>query len=332
LMARLKYSYSPSGRNFSLGGSYSLSDESRFERGLRYVEVEPGFGKFIFEDSQYIPDPNGNYLEIEEILSSQAEVKKGERSFNLYYNPNNLYLRFGSNITEELLSDGRRTAVWVVPFLSDGGESYLYRKLYYTGDLKLLRSSGFYMINLSGSYNYESRRIGGSDFEKYEQVLKTTIREKSRSWHFLQEGSFFKYKRDSYYLSGGNIDGYKIKASAIKHIFGSQINGELFYRSARDDNGSKSKQYSATIAPALRFANRGETVVSMMGYFQELTGPASFSYRLTENLSGKKGGVWSIRSEYRVGHDIKFVLSFGGRFSDERKPRITGRGELIATF
>ncbi len=332
LMARIKYSYSPSGRNYSIGGSYSLSDENRYERGLRYIEVEPGFGKFIFEDSQYIPDPNGNYIEIEEILSNQAAVKKGERSFNLFYNPDNLYLRFGSNITEELLSDGQRTALWIVPFLSDSKESYLYRRLYYTSDIKLVRSSGFYIINLSGSYNFESRRVGGVDFEKYEQVLKTTIRQKSGSWYFSQEGSYFKYQRDSYYLSAGNIDGYKISVSTIKNIANSQISGELSFRSAEDDNGSQSKQYSAKIAPALRFANRGETVVSIMGYFQELTGGNFSSYRLTENLSGKKGGVWSIRSEYRVGRDIKFVLSFGGRFSDQRKPRNTGRGELIASF
>ncbi len=332
LMARIKYSYTPSGDNFSIGGSYSLSDENRYERGLRYIEVEPGFGKYIYEDSQYIPDQNGNYIEIEEILSNQASVKKGERSFNLFYNPENLYFRLSSNITEELLSEGQRTALWIIPFLSDKKESYLYRRLYYTSDIKLMRSSGFYIINITGSYNYESRRVGGADFEKYEQVLKITIRQKSGSWFFFQEGSYFKYQRDSYYLSAGNIDGYKISASTVKNIANSQISGELSFRSARDDTGSESKQYSAKFAPALRFANRGETVLSIMGYFQELTGGNFSSYRLTENLSGKKGGVWSIRSEYRVGSDIKFVLSFGGRFSDDRKPRNTGRGELIASF
>ncbi len=332
LMARVKYSYSPAGRNFSLGGSYSLSDENRFEKGLRYIEVEPGLGKFIFEDSQYIPDPNGNYIKIEEILSGQASVKMGERSFNLYYNPDNLYIRLGSHITEELLSGGRRTALWVVPFLSDNKESYLYRRLYYTGDIKLIRLSGYYLINLSGSYSLESRRIGGADFEKYERMLKTTVREKSGSWQFFQEGIYFKYLRDSYYLSAGDIDGYKIAAGTIKHISGSQISGELSFRSAWDVNGSASKQYSATIAPALRFADRGETVISIMGYIQELAGGTLSSYRLTENLSGERGGVWSVRSEYRVGRDIKFVVSFGGRFSDEKKPRITGRGELIASF
>ena len=216
-------------------GSYSLSDENRFERGLRYIEVEPGFGKFIFEDSQYIPDPNGNYIEIDEILSSQAPVKKGERAFNLYYNPKEIYLRFGSSITEELLSEGKRTALWIIPFWSDKKQSYLFRKLYYTGVIKLLRSTGFYIVNLSGSYTFESRRIGGLDFEKFEKILKTTIREKSGNWHFRQEGSYFEYLRDSYYLSAGNVNGYKIGTGVIKHFSESQINGSLFYRQAEDE-------------------------------------------------------------------------------------------------
>jgi len=243
-----------------------------------------------------------------------------------------LYFRFGSNITEELLSGGKRTAYWLIPFISDKKEAYLFRKIYYTGDIKLIRFSGFYIINLSGTYNYESRRVVGSDFEKYEQILKTTIREKTGDWHLSQEGSYFKYQRDSYYLSAGNIDGYKISANVIKHIKGSQVMGELSFRSAREDNGSKSKQYRVTFSPAVRVANRGETVLSIMGYVQELAGNLFSSYRLTENLSGKKGGVWSLRSEYRVGSDIKFILSFGGRFSNDKKPRTTGRGELIASF
>ncbi|MCP4706028.1 MAG: hypothetical protein GY865_15625 [candidate division Zixibacteria bacterium] len=332
LMAQIKYSYTPSISNLSIGGSYSLSDESRYERGLNYIEVEPGFGKFIFEDSQYIPDQFGDHIKVEEILSNQATVKKGERSFDLFYNPKDIYIRLGSNITEELLANGKRGALWIIPFLSDGKESYLYRRLNYKSDIKMIRYSGYYIINLSGSYKYESRRVGGADFEKYEQVFKTTIREKAGRWHFSQEGSYFKYQRDSYYLSAGNIDGYKIKADVIRYFGGSQVNSELYFRSARDKSGSKSKQLSVKIVPALRFANRGETVISVMGYFQELDGGDKYSYRLTENLSGKKGGVWSLRSEYRVGSDIKFVVSFGGRFSDDRKPRTTGRGELIASF
>ncbi len=332
LMARLKYSWTPKVTNISVSGSYSLSDENRYERGLRYLEVEPGLGQFVYEDSQYIPDPNGNYIEIEEILSNQASVKKGERSFSLLYNPKDIYLRFNTNFTEDLLSDGERGIQWIIPFYADPSDACLYKKLYYSGESRLFRNRGFYLINLAGSYNLESRQISGRQYEKYERIIKTELHESRGSWHFLQEASYFEYQRDNYYNSPGNIRGYNFAVSLIRHFSVSQLNVQLSYRSARDNVDSRSKQYGISINPVLRSTNKGETIISIMTYRQELENSAPVSYRLTNNLSGKRGVVWSLRSEYRMGGNLKFILVFDGRHANDKRPRIAGRGELIASF
>jgi len=237
-----------------------------------------------------------------------------------------------SSITEELSTGANRSVLWVLPFYSDNGKEYFYRRLYYTGDMKILKNKGFYTFNFSGSYNLENRQVGGQINRKFEKILKTEVHEKSGDWHFLQSGSYFEYLRDNYYSSPGNIDGYSFSAGFIKHFNNGQINGSASFRSAKDDNSSRSQQYAVSIKPTFGTLGNGETDVTIMGYLQELKSTSFISYRLTNNLSGKRGLVWSIRSEYRIGRDLKLVASFGGRHSNNRKPRINGRGEFIASF
>lgn len=330
--ARLSMSYTPSQHNLSANASYTLSDENRFERGLRYIEVEPGEGKFISVDGQFVPDPEGNFIEIEEIHSNQASVSKGEKTFQLNYNPSDVYLKLVSNSTEELLADGSRSLLWVLPFYSDGGQTYLYRKLYYLGELKLLRYSGYYFVNLAASYSFESRRLGGSDYEKYEKVIRASLNESKDHWRYIQEGTYFEYLRDSYYSSPGNIDGFKFDLSVIRSFGGGQVNSSLSYRFAEDALQSDSKQLMLTVNPLIRSVAGGETSLKLEGYWQELNSTGVVSYRLTDNRHGEKGINWSLRSNYRIKKDLKISISFRGRHSDDRKPRIVGRGEVVASF
>lgn len=331
-LARLSASYTPSKRNLSVSGSYALSDENRFERGLRYLEVESGQGRFVFRDGQYIPDPEGDYIEIEEIHSNRASVKKGEKSFNFIFNPRDVYLKLVSNTVEELLAGGNRDLLWILPFYSNDKQPYLYRKLYYSGELDLLNWSGYYFINLAASYNFEARLVGGADFRRFEKVLKVGLNESKGPWRYGQEASYFEYLRDAYYSSPGDIDGFKIALSIIRSLGGGQISGSFTYRFAKDANQSRSKQFIMTIRPRIRSVAGGETSLKLEAYKQELDANGFISYRLTDNMPGKQGINWSLRSDHKIDKDLRFTVSFSGRHSDDRKPRITGRGELIASF
>ncbi|PKK84811.1 MAG: hypothetical protein CVT49_01255 [candidate division Zixibacteria bacterium HGW-Zixibacteria-1] len=332
LMARVRGTYSPVRQNLVVGASYALSDENRFERGVRYIEVESGQGQFILVDGQYIPDADGNYIEIEEIHSSQAQVSKGEKSFQFFYNPTDVYLKLTTNSTEDLLESGNRTLLWMLPFYSDGDQPYLLRRLSYQGETKLLHYADYYFFNLTSSYNFESRRIGGSDFNKSESAIKGALNEASGEWRFIEEGNYFRYKHDSYYSSPDNIDGYKVQMNVIRIFSGGQLNGSAAYRFAEDENGARSKQYIVTVNPRLRLVAGGETSIKLEGYRQDIKAAGFVSYRLIDNRYGGRGFIWSIRSDYRVKKDLRINISFSGRHSDDRKPRITGRGEIIASF
>jgi hypothetical protein len=243
-----------------------------------------------------------------------------------------MYIRLISRIDEELLSGEDRNIFWVIPFLSDKTQSYLYRRLYYSGELKLISYPGYYFINIAASYNYESRTIGGLNFEKYDRSGSLGFQEKQGNWDFIQEGVYFEYLRDSYYSSPGNIDGFKVSARFINEPWFGRLNFGLSFRRASDKNGSVSRQYIIKLRPIVRLFKGGETELSLEAYRQELEAVTTISYRLTDNLSGRRGVRWLLRAEYNLGRDLKAAVSFNGRHADDRKPRIIGRGELVARF
>lgn len=332
ILARLTWAYSKHRRNLSMSGHYGISAENRYQRGIRYIEVEPGQGQFIFEDGQYIPDPQGDYIEVEEILSQQAKVRSGEKSFNITWRPENIYFRLLTNLNEELLDTEQRNLWWIIPGLSNPDKEYLSRRLYYSGDLKLWRRRDFYFAAFSGSYNYESRRISSSDNERYDWQTKLTFHENYSTWHFLQNGELFKYQRDQYFNSSGNIDGYKLSGESYFETFWGRMSGLLGYRYAEDASGANSKQILVEINPIIRYIRNGETSLKIEGYYQELRAGPFVSYRLTDNRPGKNGLIWTIRSEYIVSKSVRLTLYINGRHADNRTPRYTGKGEMVANF
>jgi len=331
-MARVNSSYVSRSGDLTVGWSYSLSDENRAARGIRYLEVAPGEGRYILENGQYIPDPEGNFIEIEESFSQQTDVKKGEKTFNLVYRLHQAYLRFNSNINEELLSGEKRSALWILPFYSDDDKGYLFRNLLYTGDLKFLNSGRYYLVSLSALYNLENRRLGESDYRRLESKYRVEFSESVSSWRFLQGITYFNYDRDSYYSSPGRIDGYRIGARVILVPDFGQINATAAFRTASDDDGSKSDQVILGLNPVVRLFGGGETEFLIEGYIQDLNATGTVSYRLTDNLSGKRGIKWNFRSDYRISREVRFSLSIRGRHAENMTADLVGRGELVATF
>jgi hypothetical protein len=332
LLGKLRYSYFPSGSPFAVNGVYSFSDENRFERGIRYVEVDPGRGNYSYRDGQYVPDANGNYIELEEVLSEQAEVSVGEKSLEFSYIPNNFYCRFQSSINEEMLKGNDRNIFWVVPFITLNNREYQFRRQNYVGEVKAMNRPGYYIVNLSGSFNSEARAASGSMQVRSEAVWRAIFREQKDDWRFSQEGSFFSYRRDSYFNSPGNIDGFKLTGGAIRQIKTGLIKGEIGFRHARDEYNSRSRLFIINLSPTIRTFAGGETVLELEGYFQSLRENHFISYRLTDDYSGRRGVRWSVRADYRIQSGFRFTISIDGRHAENYRARLSGRGDLIANF
>jgi hypothetical protein len=332
LLGKLNYSYYAAGSVLAINGVYSFSDENRFERGIRFIEVEPGQGNYSYRDGQYIPDVNGNYIELEEVFSEQGRVSIGEKNLELSYSPSNIYFRFQSNINEEMLRGNDRDIFWVVPFITNNSREYQFRKQNYSGELKLFNYPGYYFVNLSGSFNSESRRTDLTMHDRSESVWRALFREQKEDWRYSQEGTIFSYKRDGYFNSPGNVDGYKLTLSIIRQIESGPVTGKISYRQAKDEYDSRSRLFIANLSPTIRTFAGGETIVELEGYVQNLRANNFVSYRLTDDYSGKNGIRWSVRTDYRIQSGFRFTLSIGGRHAESYRAQITGRGDLIASF
>ena len=130
-LGRTNLNYNNIRKQISVGAAYSFSEETRNARGLTYLEVEPGQGKFSFENGRYVPDPDGNFIQVEELLSDQSRVNRGEKSFQFNKIWHFAQFRFNSKIEEELLENGNRQIWWLVDARYGGrvlGDSLRHRR------------------------------------------------------------------------------------------------------------------------------------------------------------------------------------------------------------
>jgi len=68
MLNRLNLRYNDVSRRVSVTTTYVISEEQRSARGITYLEVEPGQGGYSLEDGQFVPDPDGDFIQVEEIL------------------------------------------------------------------------------------------------------------------------------------------------------------------------------------------------------------------------------------------------------------------------
>ncbi|MEA3297347.1 MAG: hypothetical protein U9R56_05735, partial [candidate division Zixibacteria bacterium] len=160
-LGRFGYQYHSTHRRLTLGGAYMISTETRNERGLSYIEVEPGQGDYIFDNGQYVPDPDGDYLRMEEILSNRSRVRRGEKSFHFSKDWRTVLVRFNSHIEEELLDSGERGIIWLLPFVSNRNQPYLFYARRYDVDLRLFPVRGFHVVNIGFNEDIRSRDVAG---------------------------------------------------------------------------------------------------------------------------------------------------------------------------
>ncbi len=333
LLSRISFNYNDAPRQVGFGASYAISEETRNSRGVTYLEVQAGEGDYIFENGEYIPDPDGDYIRVEETLSEQARVRRGEKSFHFNKAWKVALLRLNSSIEEELLPDGTRKAWWLVPFLSDRTQPYLFYIRRYDADFRLIPIKSGHAVNLSYNEDREIRDIAGTPRERNDFKGAVTFKQVVGRSYFDESLELFRNDRDDYYSGGGVIDGYKISAAYRRLMEISEISSGASFRRADAESGERSKIYAVSVGSRLQVIRKGELRSSVELYhqsFANLTGEPSFL--LTDNRPGNDGAIWSVSLRYGIKGDMRVNFSLSGRHSDDRTARITGRGEFVAGF
>ncbi len=332
-LGRGSLSYSDSRRRLQTQASYLISNELRNERGISYLEVEPGRGNYRLENGQYLPDPYGNYIQVEELLSERAEVTRGEKSFLFSKELKGVAVRVVSNIREEMVEGGKRSAWWVLPFYSDGSQPYLLLSRRYDGELRLFQWKSFYAVNLAITDELEKRTIGGAGKERKESRGSVTLKQASGEMLLEQSAEIFRSDRDQYYSGAGSIDGMRGTILVRRPQTQFEWSAGLSVRHAVSEQDDKADLFAVLIGGKLRAVQRGELRVDLELYRQSIELLSDdFSYTLTDDHNGKRGALWTVGFKYAVRQGLQANFNFSGRHSDDRPGRVSGRGEVVATF
>jgi len=333
LLGRLNLRYNNLRTRTNIASSYMISEEQRNARGITYLEVEQGQGAYSLEDGRYIPDPDGCYIQVEEILSDTARVRRAEKSFHLSRDWRVLLVRFTSNIQEELLENGKRNAWWLLPFFSDEGQPYLFFSRYYNVDLRLWPVRGFHAISLLFTQDLEKRNIAGLIRQRRDTRGELSIRQCAGNTFLEESLEMFRADRDSYYSGTGEIDGYRIKLQIRRVIGSGEVTGGGGYRYAESAFNEISRQYTLRLGSRQRVLGSGELRLDTEFYRQDFRDLNSApSYHLTGGRYGEQGAVWSVALNYGVKSGTRLNFSMSGRHSDDRTARVTTRGEMVAGF
>lgn len=332
-LGRLHLQYHNARKRLDVSASYTLSEETRNARGVGYLEVEHGQGNYIFENGEYIPDPDGNFIRVEEILSDRSRVSRGEKSFHLSKEFKSMLIRFNSSVQEELLNEGERTLWWAVPFLSDKTQPYLFYSRRYDADIRLFPIKSAHAMNVTFSEDREMRDIAGATKKRRDVRGALTLKQAVKTTFIEESLELFQSNRDSYFSGGGKIDGYKVGFNVRRLVSLHEISTGGSYRRAESSQRERSEIYSAQVGTRLRVVKRGELRTSLEFYRQVLSNAIDVpSFQLTGSRPGSRGAVWSVSLRYGLRDGFRINVSLSGRHSDDRTARITGRGEMVAGF
>jgi len=332
-LGRVNLRYHDTDRKFRAASSFTISEELRNARGITYLEVEPGRGNYIFEDGQYVNDPDGNFIRVEEILSDNARVRRSRKTFDISKDWPALLVRFNSDIEEELLEDGERSFLWILPFYSDDTQPYLYFSRRYNADIRIFPVGGFHTVNIILYEKLEIRDIVGEARRSRDDEGELSLKQKIRNSYFDESLSLFKYDRDEYYSGAGVIDGYRVGFKYTQSISAGEVNAGSGYRRAQSDRDERSQIYTVSAGSRFRIIEKGEIRTEIELYRQRFTNLVGTpSYKLTGNRPGEKGAEWKLGFNYRVRGGLRLNFSVSGRHADNRTARVTGRGEVVAGF
>jgi len=332
LLTRSALDYTSNPQRLTINAAYTVSEERRNARGISYLEVEQGMGGFVYEDGQYLPDPDGNFIQVEEILSETARVRRAEKSFYVSKEWNWASWRFDSGIEEELKDGGTRSTWWALPFYVDDTQPYLFLSRRYASLLRLFPIGGSYAVNIEAAENLEKRELSGSLPSSRNRTGRLTLRQISGQSYFSQSIELFATERASYYSLAGNVDGYELSIEARQMMSAGEVGAGLLYREAASDQDEKSSVYALNINSRLRLFRRGELRAESELYRQLYEGDSRATYLLTGNRPGERGATWTLSLNYGLKGDLRISANLSGRHSDDRIGRVTGRGEVVAGF
>lgn len=311
--------------------AYRLSQELRIARGVTYLPIEPGRGNYRFENGQYIPDPDGDFLQVEELLSDREAASVLEKSHEIRYDPSWGQFRAQSRVSEEVRDSAQRTVAWLAPALLSKRENVRAAQARDDFEARLVRWGQVYAITLRGGRDLDRRTLALGEQTRQSLRGEIVFNEPTGALVLEQRASLFRSEREDLSLTGTKVDGHSIGMGLRRTAPRTELGVSVSWRSARAGI-ERSELLQTELRCRLRALRVGELGANLELYRDLATGSKNVDYLLTDSRPGRQGALWAVNAGLTLKGKTRARLNISGRHSDIRTGRVTARGELVAEF
>jgi len=319
-----------------------------------YVEVEQGRGEYRYEEGEYVPDPEGNFIRLSEWAGETRSSLELNKSVRMTFSPHKVAPREekGSfwtgvgkvlsidsfiNLRGRFLHDRPLGHYVLYPLTGLSGESILSRNSTIRHDLYLLPTSRPLSLRFRWEKGDDDDNLA-SDGGRSEERLRQEILLKSHvsSRHYVETRAGrerINSKRENEaedLISGKDLAvGFTRKQTRVLDL---KVFAE--YRKRDEETGGTSVEFfSLTPEILLSLLSRGR-LSARFGWTHLRSAPKArnLSYLLSEGKRRGENYQWRCFSDYKLSRHLTTSVTYRGESIPERKAEHTARMELKAFF
>jgi hypothetical protein len=342
----LKLGYVPKSQALALNLYYSVNQIGAEKSVDNYIDVGEGRGQYRYENGEYIPDPEGNYILQKETLDEYIPGKQLDKSFRSIFYPGKLFpkskslkwfytdtfVRF-SNLVSGPVS---WTGFILNPFDKGSAEGMLQKDFSLKQDFYLFPSSPF---NLRLRWTSDDREnnllVYGKDSDK--TTSQSVLLRYRLSPQNSLESEVSKEKRERQNTA---YDLLSIKGESVRLDFTRREKNSLemtlsskFLKEDESETGLKANLMELT--PKVSFSLIGQgRLHSEVSWIRVNCSPADkvLPWEMTEGRKPGNNFAWAFIFDYKLNQALSATLNYSGLKEPIRGTRHNGKFEVKAYF
>ena len=342
----LKLDYNPKSQSLILNLYYSVNQLGAEKSVDNYIDVGSGRGQYRYENGEYIPDPEGNYILQKEMLDEYVPGKQLDKSFRAIFYPGKLFpksktlkqfytdtfVRFSN-----LVSGPVSWADFILnPFDKGGADGTLLRDFSLKQDFYFFTSSPF---NLRLRWTSDDREnnllIYGKDQDKRNSqsaLLRYRLSPKN-----ILESEFSKEKRERQNTAFNllSINGRSVRLDFTRREKNS-LEMTLSNKFLKEDEGESGFKVSLfELTPKVSFSLIGQgRLHSEVSWIRVNLSPADrvLPWEMAEGRKPGDNFAWALIFDYKLSQALSATLNYSGLKEPIRGTRHNGKFEVKAYF
>jgi hypothetical protein len=341
-----KLDYNPKGQTLVLNLYYSVNQLGAEKSLDNYIDVGNGKGQYRYENGEYIPDPEGNYILQKEMLDEYVPGKQLDKSFRAIFYPGKLFpkskplkqfytdtfVRFSNLVSGPVYWAG----FILNPFDKGGADGTLLRDFSLKQDFYFFTSSPFNLRLRWASDDRENNLlVYGKDQDK-RNSQSALLRYRLSSKNFVEsEVTTEKRERQNTAFNLLSIDGKSVRLDLTRREKNS-LEMTLSSKFLKEDEGESGLKVNLMeLTPKVSFSLIGQgRLHSEISWIRVNLSPADkvLPWEMAEGKNPGNNFAWALIFDYKLSQALSATLNYSGLQEPIRGTRHNGKFEVKAYF